>query len=80
MTEMFPNVHFSPGLTSRGGYLEPSLAPDRAVAIFAQGKTLPCAVGFLKMSTDEIKQVNKGIGVDNVHYLGDELWLNGKEL
>jgi PUA domain protein len=34
----------------------------------------------MKMSSEEIKKVNKGHGIDNVHYLGDDLWLNGKEL
>ncbi|CAD6575907.1 MAG: translation machinery-associated protein 20 [Cyphobasidiales sp. Tagirdzhanova-0007] len=69
-----------PGLTSPGGYLTSSLAPETAVAIFAESKHLPCAVGLMKMSTEEIRKVNKGIGVDNVQFLGDELWLNGKEL
>jgi malignant T-cell-amplified sequence len=26
------------------------------------------------MSTDEIVKVNKGVGVEMVHYLGDGLW------
>lgn len=50
------------------------------MGIFAEGKSSPCSVGLLKMPTDEIRKVNKGIGVENVHYLGDDLWTNGKEL
>lgn len=30
------------------------------------------------MSTDEIRTVNKGVGVENVAYLGDDLWAVGK--
>lgn len=70
-----------PGLTSRGGSLpSPAVPSERAVAIFAETKILPCAVGLTKMDTDDIQKINKGIGVDNIHYLGDDLWLNGKEL
>jgi len=69
-----------PGLTSAGGYLTPSLTSDTPVAIFAETKALPCAIGVMKMTSEEIQKVNKGIGVDNITYLGDDLWLNAKEL
>ena len=32
------------------------------------------AIGFTIMSTDEMGEVNKGIGVENLHYLNDGLW------
>jgi PUA domain protein len=32
------------------------------------------AVGPTKLSTADIRSVNKGIGVDNLHYLNDGLW------
>ena len=32
------------------------------------------AVGLTKLSTADIRAVNKGIGVDNIHYLNDGLW------
>ena len=32
------------------------------------------AVGYTQMSTEEMREVNKGIGVDNLHYLNDGLW------
>lgn len=32
------------------------------------------AVGVLKMSTADIRSINKGIGVDNCHHLNDGLW------
>lgn len=45
-----------------------------AVAIFAEGKDHAMAVGLTKLSTQEMREVNKGIGVDNIHYLNDGLW------
>ncbi|KAL3211937.1 hypothetical protein MRX96_008198 [Rhipicephalus microplus] len=44
------------------------------VAIMAEGKQHSLAVGFTTMSTDDIASINKGIGVENVHYLNDGLW------
>ena len=32
------------------------------------------AIGFTQMSTEEMRAVNKGIGVDNLHCLNDGLW------
>ena len=66
-----------PGLTSKGGYLPPAdaeIPAGKAVAIFAEGKEHPCGVGILKMGTEEMKRVNKDVGVETVHYLGDDLW------
>lgn len=44
------------------------------VAIYAEGKTHAMAIGLTKMSTADMKKINKGIGVDNVHCLNDGLW------
>ena len=44
------------------------------VAIFAEGKTHPLAIGKTSMSTKDIKEKNKGIGVENYHYLNDGLY------
>lgn len=66
-----------PGFTSAGGYLPPAdqeLVADTPVAIFAEGKEHPAAVGIMKLSSEEIKKVNKGIGVEVRTYLGDGLW------
>mmetsp|Transcript_17530 Transcript_17530/g.56532 ORF Transcript_17530/g.56532 Transcript_17530/m.56532 type:complete len:134 (-) Transcript_17530:114-515(-) len=63
-----------PGLTSPGATLHDSVAEDEPVAIFAEGKELPLALGLTKMSTDDIKNINKGVGVDNIHFLNDGLW------
>lgn len=44
------------------------------VAIYAEGKEHAMAVGITKMSTADMRTVNKGMGVDNLHYLNDGLW------
>lgn len=64
-----------PGMTSAGGKLpEENLPEGTVVAIGAEGKENACMVGILKMSTDDIKKINKGNGVENCHFLGDGLW------
>uniref|UniRef100_V5EGI4 Translation machinery-associated protein 20 n=1 Tax=Kalmanozyma brasiliensis (strain GHG001) TaxID=1365824 RepID=V5EGI4_KALBG len=71
----------SPGLTSAGGHLpdpskgEEPLKKGQCVAIKAQGKQEVLAVGVLQMDTEEIRKTGKGIAIDNIHYLGDDLWL-----
>jgi PUA domain protein len=52
---------------------------DTPVAIYAEGKEHAMAVGLTKMSTKDMRELNKGIGVDNMHYLNDGLWHNSKE-
>ena len=63
-----------PGLTSAGAPIHDECDEDEPVAIFAEGKEHALAIGITKMSTADIKSVNKGIGVDLVHYLNDGLW------
>ncbi|KAF3340657.1 Malignant T-cell-amplified sequence 2 [Carex littledalei] len=63
-----------PGLTSPGGSLDEEVLEERPVAIMAEGKEHALAIGFTKMSAKDIKNINKGIGVDNMHYLNDGLW------
>ncbi|KAF3497759.1 hypothetical protein DY000_02054563 [Brassica cretica] len=63
-----------PGLTSPGGVLDEEVDAERPVAIYAEGKQHALAIGFTKMSAKDIKSINKGIGVDNMHYLNDGLW------
>ncbi|XP_071494295.1 malignant T-cell-amplified sequence 1-A-like [Diadema antillarum] len=62
-----------PGLTSPGAELIPA-EKDTIVAIMAEGKQHALSIGLMKMSTDDIRSVNKGVGVDNMHYLNDGLW------
>jgi len=63
-----------PGLTSPGGRMEDVLA-NSVVAIFAEGKEHALAIGFTKLSSAEIREVNKGIAMDSIHYLNDGLWV-----
>jgi len=66
-----------PGLTSAGGYLPPAdaaLPAETPVAIYAEGKEHAVGIGITKLGTEEMRQVNKGVGVETVTYLGDELW------
>ncbi|XP_065567896.1 malignant T-cell-amplified sequence 1 homolog [Artemia franciscana] len=62
-----------PGLTSPGAKITP-VAKSAVVAIMAEGKQHALAVGMTTMSTDDILKINKGIGVENLHYLNDGLW------
>ncbi|KAH9854029.1 hypothetical protein C2E23DRAFT_867550 [Lenzites betulinus] len=66
-----------PGLTSAGGRLPAAadaLPANTPVAIHAEGKEHAAAVGILKLPTEDIKRINKGVGVETVTYLGDDLW------
>lgn len=62
-----------PGLTSPGAKLYLA-AVDTIVAIMAEGKQHALCVGVMKMSAEDIEKVNKGIGIENIHYLNDGLW------
>ncbi|KAI9193664.1 PUA-like domain-containing protein [Polychytrium aggregatum] len=63
-----------PGLTSPGAQLDAGIPEGTVVAIQAEAKESAVAVGIMKMSSDDIISTNKGIGVDNIHYIGDGLW------
>lgn len=62
-----------PGLTSPGGNL-PDCEEGEDVAIMAEGKQHPIAIGVTLMSSEDMRAENKGIGVEILHYLGDDLW------
>ncbi|KAJ2065130.1 translation machinery-associated protein 20 [Coemansia sp. S146] len=64
-----------PGLTSPGAHLPEENIPEGAiVAVMAEGKEHALAIGLTKMSTDDIKSINKGNGIDLIQYLSDPLW------
>lgn len=62
-----------PGLTSKGACMTP-VEKGTTVAIMAEGKENCLAIGITTLSTDDIAKINKGIGVENCHYLNDGLW------
>ena len=45
-----------------------------AVAIYAEGREHAMAVGLTQLSTAEMREVNKGVGVELMHTLNDGLW------
>ena len=63
-----------PGLTSPGAKMTDDLPKDSIVAIMAEGKEHAMAVGVMKMSSEEIRKINNGIGIDTITYLNDGLW------
>jgi len=70
-----------PGFTSEGGTKDATrsvktvkLAAGEPVAIYAQDKGSALAIGLVMMSSGDIVTRNKGVAVENIHYLGDELW------
>ena len=63
-----------PGLTSPNGRMPKDLGIDEPVAIYANGKLHALAIGITKMSTNDIRKINKGMAVETVHYLMDGLW------
>jgi malignant T-cell-amplified sequence len=66
-----------PGLTSAGGYLPPAdaaLPAGTVVAIHAEGKEHAVGIGITKLGTEEMRLLNKGVGVETTTYLGDDLW------
>lgn len=62
-----------PGLTSPGAKMS-EVPKNTIVAVMAEGKKHALAVGITALSTDDISKVNKGIGIETVHYLNDGLW------
>ena len=63
-----------PGLTSKGATIHDDVPEDTPVAIYAEGKEHAMAVGLTKMSTEDIKRLNKGHGVETLHHLNDGLY------
>lgn len=66
-----------PGFTSKGGHLPPpeeALPAGSPVTIHAEGKEHAVGIGITKLATEDIRKINKGVGVEVVTYLGDDLW------
>lgn len=64
------------GLTSPGGVVTPDIFAGEVVGLYIEGKQHAVAVGTALMSSDEIIKKNSGRCVENVHHLGDGLWMN----
>ena len=64
----------SPGLTSTGGRMD-DVPAESIIAVYAEGKEHALAIGVTTLSTETIRSENKGVAVENTHYLKDGLWL-----
>lgn len=64
------------GLTSKGGHVKQNTNVGDVVAVYVEGKEHAVAVGVMLMSSDDIVKINKGPCIENVHHLGDGLWMN----
>lgn len=71
----------SPGFTSEGGLKDEKrsvknvkLNVGDVVSVYAEDREYALAVGIVKKSSEEIVETNAGIAVENIHYIGDELW------
>ncbi|KAK7200705.1 cytoplasmic translation machinery associated protein [Novymonas esmeraldas] len=64
------------GLTSAGGTIDDDTAEGDVVAVYVEGKEHAVALGTMLMSPEEIRAKNKGPCIENVHHLGDGLWMN----
>lgn len=64
------------GLTSAGGIIQEDLDEGTPVSIYIEGKQHAVAVGCMMMSSADVVKKNKGPCVENIHHLGDGLWMN----
>ncbi|CAH7685183.1 hypothetical protein BY996DRAFT_4557094, partial [Phakopsora pachyrhizi] len=71
---LFGSKIICPSLNPPYASLPDQLAANTPVLVLAEGKQHACAIGFTQMSSNNIYKINKGICVDNIHYLGDNLW------
>ena len=60
----------APGFLSPGGSLPSGLGKDSIVAIHAESKQHACGIGKMTSSSDEIRQVGKGVAVEVVCWIG----------
>jgi malignant T-cell-amplified sequence len=63
-----------PGLTSKGARMDGDIPVDAVIVVMAEGKEHAMAIGQMKMSSGDIRAINKGIGVETLTVLGDPLW------
>ncbi|KAK8845488.1 hypothetical protein IAR55_006201 [Kwoniella newhampshirensis] len=64
----------APGLLSAGGRLPDGLEKDTIVGIHAEGKEHACGIGKMTASSEEVKKVGKGVAVEVLCWIGDDLW------
>lgn len=62
-----------PGLTSKGGKL-PEVGKEKTVVILAESKINPIGIGYTTMLPQDMKRINKGIGLELITHIGDATW------
>ena len=65
------------GLNHPTGSAMESVQKERPVQVVAENKEIACAVGVTAMSTEDIRSINKDVGILSMHCLGDCLWKDG---
>lgn len=63
-----------PGLRSEHARLEAEVDKGAIVAIYAASKEHALAVGVAQMSTSDIRNTDKGVAVETLHHVSDDLW------
>ena len=54
--------------------MDENIPVDAVVVVMAEGKENAMALGQMKMSSGDIRTINKGIGIETLTALGDPLW------
>ena len=63
-----------PGLISEGGKLPQGKIPHNLVAVYIEGMENAISIGQMTMSPEDMKETQKGIGVEVYTYIGDGAW------
>ena len=64
----------APGLTSEGGIIKDGCEEGHPVAIMAEGKKHAMGIGFMTMSSKDIKDQGKGNAIELIQFMNDSLW------
>ena len=67
---------FATGFRHPASELPDDLEAGEPVAIFAEGKQFPFAVGVMVLSSEEVRAADSGNAIECTHYLDDGLWKN----
>ena len=62
-----------PGLTHPNASMD-EVEKDTVVGLYVEGKEHAVGLGVTRISTSEIRQVNKGVAVELLHFLNDAFW------
>jgi PUA domain protein len=64
----------APGILTSGAILPNNLSKGQYVAVMAESKSLPLAIGRLIHDSASIPTIGTGKAIDSVHFLNDGLW------